>query len=182
MCCIEWWKGSIFDALRTRWVNYKTIFSERRRLTWAPGASACARMIEPLTSLSSSHCSGFQCNGTIKVLGPLLPPQNPSVTHSGTMSCRGGQYPPVVKQCLRPSNTIHLQDCHSFEKKKSHLKFIQVCLHWSFGSMRKQQPGSPWSISANKKGLDSENLWSTWMAQKKVMVFEVLPVRMKEQY
>ena len=118
MCCIEWWKGSIFDALRTRWVNYKTIFSERRRLTWAPGASACARMIEPLTSLSSSHCSGFQCNGTIKVLGPLLPPQNPSVTHSGTMSCRGGQYPPVVKQCLRPSNTIHLQDCHSFEKKK----------------------------------------------------------------
>ena len=48
--------------------------------------------------------------------------------------------------------------------------------------MRKQQPGSPWSISANKKGLDSENLWSTWMAQKKVMVFEVLPVRMKEQY
>lgn len=40
------------------------------------------------------------------VRGPLFPPQNPSVTQSGTTSSLWGHIPPVVKQCLSDWNIL----------------------------------------------------------------------------
>jgi hypothetical protein len=40
------------------------------------------------------------------VRGPLFPPQNPSLTQSGTTSSLWGHIPPVVKQCLSDWNIL----------------------------------------------------------------------------